>query len=43
MKPYLHELLAALGELKKDERKKIMGAVSALSRITLPKNLLEKF
>ncbi|MCQ2414570.1 MAG: hypothetical protein MJ063_00760 [Lachnospiraceae bacterium] len=43
MKPYLHELLAALGALKKDERKKIMGAASALSRNTLPKNLLEKY
>ena len=43
MKVYLHELLAAFGELDIDERKKIMGAVSALSRITLPKKLLEKF
>lgn len=43
MKVYLHELLAAFGELDIDERKKIMGAVSALSRITLPNNLLDKY
>ena len=43
MKVYLHELLEGLGELKKDERKKIMGAIQELSRVTFPRNLLEEY